>query len=170
MRKARGIDRWVLNGVSWGSTLALAYAQTHPERVLGMVLVAVTTTSRSEVDWITEGVGAIGAGGVHRDPRWDDPRFTQVFVTLATHYWSHDGFWDPPVLDRMDRLSAIPATLVHGRRDISSPAITPWRLHRCWPGSELIIDESAAHGGTSMAEHWAAASSRLADQLDTRSV
>ncbi|MGL5867101.1 MAG: hypothetical protein ACRCYX_14760 [Dermatophilaceae bacterium] len=40
-----------------GSTLALAYAQAHPAHVLGLVLVAVTTTSRSEVDWITERVG-----------------------------------------------------------------------------------------------------------------
>ena len=49
----------VVNGVSWGSTLALAYAQAHPDRVLGVVLFAVTTTSRREVDWITEGVGSI---------------------------------------------------------------------------------------------------------------
>ena len=49
----------MLNGVSWGSTLALAYAQAHPERVLGIVLMAVTTTSRAEVDWVTETVGAI---------------------------------------------------------------------------------------------------------------
>lgn len=52
-----GIERWIVNGVSWGSTLALAYAQTYPERVIGVVLCAVTTTSRREVHWITEGVG-----------------------------------------------------------------------------------------------------------------
>jgi len=57
LRVARGIDRWIVNGVSWGSTLALAYAQAHPDRVLGLVLMAVTTTSRREVEWITEGVG-----------------------------------------------------------------------------------------------------------------
>ena len=54
-----GIDRWLVTGVSWGSTLALAYAHTHPERVTEVVLVAVTTTSRDEVDWITEGVGRV---------------------------------------------------------------------------------------------------------------
>ncbi|MFT4218190.1 MAG: alpha/beta fold hydrolase [Micropruina sp.] len=59
LRTARGVDRWIVNGASWGSTLALAYAQAHPERVIGIVLFAVTTTSREEVDWITEGVGAI---------------------------------------------------------------------------------------------------------------
>lgn len=59
LRAHLGIERWLLNGVSWGSTLALAYAQTHPDRVLGIVLVAVTTTDRFQVDWITETVGAI---------------------------------------------------------------------------------------------------------------
>ncbi len=59
LRIARGVDKWILNGVSWGSTLALAYAQAHPERVHGLVLFAVTTTSREEVRWITETVGAI---------------------------------------------------------------------------------------------------------------
>ncbi|MDD0857444.1 alpha/beta fold hydrolase [Arthrobacter alpinus] len=42
-----------------GSTLALAYALEHPDRVLGIALMAVTTTNRDEVDWITEGVGRI---------------------------------------------------------------------------------------------------------------
>ena len=57
LRTHLGIERWVVTGVSWGCTLALAYAQEHPERVLRLVLLAVTTTSREEVDWITEGVG-----------------------------------------------------------------------------------------------------------------
>jgi proline iminopeptidase len=59
VREQLGIQRWLVTGVSWGSTLALAYAQAHPERVTEIVLVAVTTTSREEVDWITEGVGRI---------------------------------------------------------------------------------------------------------------
>ncbi|WP_285534916.1 alpha/beta hydrolase [Brucella sp. NBRC 12950] len=41
-----------------GATLALAYAQAHPDRVTELALVAVTTTSRKEVNWITEGVGS----------------------------------------------------------------------------------------------------------------
>ncbi len=59
LREHLGIEAWIVQGVSWGSTLALAYAEAHPERVLGVVLFAVTTTSRREVDWITEGVGAL---------------------------------------------------------------------------------------------------------------
>ena len=59
LREHLGIDAWLVNGASWGSTLDLAYAQVHPEHVLGIVLFAVTTSSRREVDWITEGVGAV---------------------------------------------------------------------------------------------------------------
>ena len=157
------------------STLALAYAQAHPESVLGIVLFAVTTTSRSEVDWITGGVGAvfpeawdrfaghaarsgvgyargrgrlvqayaslmespdrsvrdvasrewalwedthvaIGAGGFTRDARWDDDLFRLAFVRLAAHYWSHDGFCDPPVL----RAQGAPAR--HSGRPYPRPA------------------------------------------------
>lgn len=54
-----GVDGWHVVGFSWGTTLALAYAQAHPERVSGLVLGLVTTTSRRDVAWITEGVGRI---------------------------------------------------------------------------------------------------------------
>lgn len=59
LRKELNIDQWVVTGGSWGTTLALAYAQQHPQRVKAMVLSAVTTTSEKEVRWITEDVGAI---------------------------------------------------------------------------------------------------------------
>ncbi|MGG5173373.1 alpha/beta fold hydrolase [Pseudarthrobacter sp. J1738] len=45
------------HGASWGSTLALAYALEHPTRVHGAALVAVTTSSRKEIEWITEDIG-----------------------------------------------------------------------------------------------------------------
>lgn len=220
LREHLGIKAWIVNGVSWGSTLALAYAQAHPERVRGVVLVAVTTTSRREVDWITEGIGAVfpeawdrfanhaeeagigyrrgqgrlvqayaelmesndpavreaaslewalwedthvsvAAGGVHRDPRWQDARFRYAFLRLTARYWSHDGFCDPPLLERMGRLAGIPGVLIHGRRDISSPAVTAWQLHRRWPVSELVVEEGDGHGGMSMAEHWRSANDQL---------
>ena len=59
VREHLGVESWVVAGGSWGTTLALAYAEEHPHRVTGLVLAAVTTTSRDEVDWITESVGRI---------------------------------------------------------------------------------------------------------------
>lgn len=201
LRDHLGIDRWLVNGSSWGSTLAVAYAQAHPSRVSGVVLVAVTMaghaeragigfrrgqgrlieayarlmrhpdpavrdeTSRAWADWESHHV-AIGAGGFRRDPRWDDDEWRHVFATLVTHYWAADGFLTPPILERMDRLRGIPATLIHGRLDVSGPAEMAWRLHRAWPGSELVIVEDEGHGGTSMAQACCSANSRHADRLE----
>ena len=231
LRAHLGVETWVLNGVSWGSTLALAYATEHPGRVLGVVLMAVTTTRRWEVDWITEGVGAlypeawdafashaeaagigfrrgegrivdayarlvgdpdpavrdaacrawgawedthisIGTGGSgtgsEPDPRWSDPAFAAPFCTLVAHYWSHDGFLDPPLLERLDALAGIPGHLIHGRLDVSGPVSTAWEVHRRWPGSVLTVVESEGHGGPVMAEAWAAANDALADRVAGR--
>jgi proline iminopeptidase len=58
LRQARGIDRWLVFGGSWGSALALAYAETHPERVTELVLRGIFTLRRSELDFYYNG----GAG------------------------------------------------------------------------------------------------------------
>jgi proline iminopeptidase len=59
LREQQGIDKWVLRGGSWGVTLSLAYAERYPERVYGMLLEAVTSTRRSELDWLYRGAGRI---------------------------------------------------------------------------------------------------------------
>ena len=59
LRQHHGVESWTVLGLSWGSTLGLAYAQTHPQRVDALVLALVTTTSRREVEWITHDVGRI---------------------------------------------------------------------------------------------------------------
>ena len=60
LREHLDIDAWTtVMGLSWGTTLALAYAQAHPKRVKSLVLGFVTTTSRAEVEWITQDVGRI---------------------------------------------------------------------------------------------------------------
>lgn len=58
LRQARGIERWQLFGGSWGSTLALAYAEAHPERVSELVLFAIFTMRRRELDWYYNGGAA----------------------------------------------------------------------------------------------------------------
>jgi proline iminopeptidase len=57
LREHLEIERWLLYGGSWGSTLILAYAERHPERVSEIVLLGVTTSRRSEIDWLYRGVG-----------------------------------------------------------------------------------------------------------------
>lgn len=56
LREHLGVERWLLFGGSWGSTLILAYAEQHPERVSEIVIPSVTMTRRSETDWLYRGV------------------------------------------------------------------------------------------------------------------
>ncbi|MFJ9442203.1 prolyl aminopeptidase [Kitasatospora sp. NPDC101235] len=57
LREHLGIDKWLLYGGSWGSTLILAYAQAHPEQVSAIVICGVTMTRPEETDWLYRGVG-----------------------------------------------------------------------------------------------------------------
>jgi len=59
LRQYLAIDRWLLFGGSWGSTLALAYAQTYPETVTGLILRGVFLCRRREIDWFLHGMGRI---------------------------------------------------------------------------------------------------------------
>ena len=66
IRERLGIDRWLLFGGSWGSTLALAYAETHPERVTGLILRGIYLVRRSERHWMYQ------SGLNHLQPEeWD---------------------------------------------------------------------------------------------------
>ncbi len=57
LRDHLGIQRWLVYGISWGSTLGLAYAERHPDRVSEMILGPVTMTRRSDVRWFAYDVG-----------------------------------------------------------------------------------------------------------------
>jgi proline iminopeptidase len=59
LREQLGIDRWLVFGASWGSTLGLAYAVEHPERVSELVLWAVVTTRAKDVHWLTHTMGEV---------------------------------------------------------------------------------------------------------------
>ncbi len=71
IRTALGIDRWVVFGGSWGATLALAYAQAHPERAAYLVLRGVFLGTAAELQWFYGG----GAGKFHPElwARFTDP-------------------------------------------------------------------------------------------------
>lgn len=217
LREHLGIDRWLVLGLSWGSTLGLAYAQRHPERVAALVLGMVVTGTRREVEWITRDMGRLAPEAWERfrdgvperdrdgnladayarllesdDPNvreravkdwctWEDThvavlddaptprRFADArerfaFARLVTHYWRHACFLDDGQLLRdASRLAGTPGSLVHGRLDLSSPVDVPWRLHRRWPGSELVIvDEGRHSGGHGMSDALRAATDRHA--------
>jgi proline iminopeptidase len=67
LRAMAGVERWMVYGGSWGSTLALAYAQTHPTRASELVLRGIFTFRQSELDWLY----VYGASEIFPD-KWPD--------------------------------------------------------------------------------------------------
>lgn len=202
LRESLGIARWSLIGVSWGSMLALAYADAYPERVAAMVLALVSLPTPGDVRWIIEDMGrlfpeawssfdaAVPAHlrhlprieawaratadpdpAVHRpaaaawcaweqahvsltgdppDPRFTDPAFQLVLARLVTHWWAWNAEDCAAIVSRVPERAAIPTTLVHGRRDVSSPMDVPWRLARATGARLIVLDEG--HGGPALPE------------------
>jgi proline iminopeptidase len=56
LREHLGLDRWLVFGGSWGSTLAIAYAEAHPERCTGLILRGIFLCRKSEIDWFLYGL------------------------------------------------------------------------------------------------------------------
>jgi proline iminopeptidase len=76
LRRHLRIENWLVFGGSWGSTLALAYGQTHPERCLGFVLRGIFLFTAAEVDWFMSMMGRVfpEAGRMFRDFIPEDER------------------------------------------------------------------------------------------------
>ncbi len=67
IRQRLGVKQWVLFGGSWGSTLSLVYAETHPEKVLGMILRGIFLCRPKEIEWFYQ----YGASRIYPD-LWED--------------------------------------------------------------------------------------------------
>jgi len=59
LRRHLGVERWLVFGGSWGSTLAIAYAEAHPQRCLGLVLRGIFLCRKSEIEWFLYGLRSI---------------------------------------------------------------------------------------------------------------
>lgn len=90
----------------------------------------------------------------------------QALVRLCAHYGTHHAFLDDgQLLDRADQLAGIPGVLLHGRADLSSPALSAWELSRRWPDAELQLFRGAGHkGDDAMGRAMVAALDRFADR------
>jgi len=115
LREHLGIDRWQVFGGSWGSSLALAYAETHPDRVTELVLRGIFTLRRSELEWFYEGPAG----------------------SMAPDFWAGFDAAVPPADRRFGhyisayaRLLADPDPAVHG------PAAVAWST---WEASTITL-------------------------------
>jgi proline iminopeptidase len=113
IREERGIERWQVVGGSWGSTLGLAYAQTHPERVSEIVLRGIFTLRREELSWFYQ-------AGCH-----------QIFPDA----W--EGFLAPiPPDERHDMIAAYHRRLTSADRAIQIEAARAWSI---WEGTTISL-------------------------------
>ncbi len=116
LRQHLGVARWLAFGGSWGSTLALAYAQAHPERVSALVLRGIFLLRRFELEWFYQR----GASLVWPD-RWED------FLAPI-----------PPV-ERGDLMSAYYRRLTHDDPSVRVAAARAWSI---WEGRTSFLLEN----------------------------
>ncbi len=200
LRELAGVARWQLFGGSWGSTLALAYAESHPDRVTELVLRGIFLLRKAELDWFYQQ----GASAMYPDRwedyiapipiaergdlmrafyrrltgtdravalaaarawaiwegstsylltdddnvrKWGEDEFALAVARIECHYFVNGGFLksESQLLDGVDRIRHLPATIVQGRHDVVCPMFTAWELYRAWPQAEFRVVGDAGH-------------------------
>ena len=113
LRQHLNIQKWIVFGGSWGSTLALAYAETHPESVKGLVLRGIFLCRKKEIDWFYQD----GASKLFPD------------------------FWEPylaeiPETERHDLVAAYYRRLTSPDKNVQLSAARAWSI---WEGSTSML-------------------------------
>ncbi|MEO6701399.1 MAG: prolyl aminopeptidase [Jatrophihabitantaceae bacterium] len=160
LRGHLGIERWLVFGASWGSTLALAYAQAHPDRVTEMVLAAIFLTRGEDVRWLYHGVGrflpeewARYRDAVPAELRAGDlvQAYAQLLNApeLATRQQAADAWiaWEDAVVS-LDTGRAVPAPGSKPKSDDARYRLAFARLcahyfgHRAWLADNQLIEQA----------------------------
>ena len=121
LRTHLGVGRWLVFGGSWGSTLALAYAEAHPERVLGLVLRGIFLGTPREIDWFMHGIRFV---------------FPEAWGSFA-------GFL--PEAERSDLLANYYRRLTHPDAGVHMPAAHAWSRYESSCSTLLPDPELVAH-------------------------
>lgn len=198
LRQHLKIEKWLIFGGSWGSTLALAYGEAHPNRCLGFILRGIFLCRKKEIDWFLYGLQTFFPDAwktfvaplsteerkdiltayyqrlKNPDPHihmsaarsWStyegscstllpSPETVKYFASdnvalglarMEAHYFSHNIFLpENSLLNNIQKLHPIPATIVQGRYDAVCPIISADELHHAWPQAEYIIIDDAGH-------------------------
>lgn len=113
LREMAGVEQWLVFGGSWGSTLALAYAETHPERVSELVVRGIYTLTRAELDWYYQ----FGVSEMFPD-KWE--RFQAPI----------------PVAERAGMMAAYRKRLTGTDRQVQVDAAKAWSV---WEGETITL-------------------------------
>jgi proline iminopeptidase len=121
LREHLGISKWLVFGGSWGSTLALAYAEHHPEHCLGLVLRGIFLCRKSEIDWFLYGLRQV---------------FPEAWRTFSGYV---------PEAERGDLLTAYHKRLTHPDPAVHMPAARCWSVYEgscstLLPNPALVAD------------------------------
>ena len=134
LREHLRIERWLLFGGSWGSTLALLYAQAHPERVLGLVLRGIFLATPSEIDWFLQGMARVFPEAWREFAHFLPP---EERADLLASYYRRLTHRDPaihaPAAQAWDRYESTCSTLLpkpngHGRHEGDAGALAIARI------------------------------------------
>lgn len=123
LRESLGIDRWYVFGGSWGSTLALAYGEAHPERCLGFALRGIFLCRPEEINWFLYGVRQV---------------YPDVWKRFADFI---------PEDERGDLLKAYRKRLEDPDPAIHMPAARQWSLYEGACSTLLFNEENMKHFG-----------------------
>ena len=76
-----------------------------------------------------------------------------AFARIECHYFFNKGFFktDAHILENMDKIRHIPATIVQGRYDVVCPATSAWDLHKVWPEAQFEFMVDAGHSAKELA-------------------
>jgi proline iminopeptidase len=135
LRNLMGVERWLVFGGSWGSTLALAYAETHPARVSELVVRGIFTLRREELLWYYQN----GAS-------WLFPDLWEAFVAPI------------PESERGDLMAAYRKRLVGSDRAEQLKAAKAWSV---WEGSTITLRPNKDNASSHAHDHFALAFSRI---------
>lgn len=121
LRRYLGIERWLVFGGSWGSTLALAYAITHPERCTGLILRGIFLCRRSEIEWFLYGLRNL---------------FPEAWTSFASAI---------PRAERGDLLAAYYRRLTDPDSAVHMPAARAWSIYEGSCSTLLASPETVAY-------------------------
>lgn len=138
LREHLGIDRWQVFGGSWGSTLALAYAQTHRPRVNELVLRGIFTLREAELSWYYEAEGH-GAGTIFPE------RFAEYLAVLTPE-------------ERGACIASYNRRLFNPDPDVHIPAAVAWTK---WEASTSTLLDDPQHVAEATEPHNAVAFARI---------
>ncbi|MBF9197041.1 prolyl aminopeptidase [Microvirga sp. BT290] len=135
LRAMIGVDKWMVFGGSWGSTLALAYAETHPERVTELVLRGIFTLRRSELLWYYQ-----------EGASWLFPDKWECFLAPI------------PEAERGDLMAAYRKRLIDPDPAVQARAARAWSL---WEGETITLLHNQEYSDQFGDEHYAIAFARI---------